>query len=196
PREEITRLSQRISSLVGEDHGAILQGQLMIMQDATIEEDLTACLKSGASADGALLQTLDKYVGAFQKLSNPFFQERLYDIKDVFRRISWHLRPGTEDPRTTSDKLILVAHEASVMDLFSVDLDRLAGIVVEHGGPQSHAAILARSLGIPMVGQVPDLLNRLHPGRRLKVDGSAGLICLDPAPLVSSAERGAPSAVP
>src|SRR5438105_2245450 len=180
-REEITRLSQRISSLVGEDHGAILQGQLMIMQDATIEEDLTACLKSGASADGALLQTLDKYVGAFQKLANPFFQERLYDIKDVFRRIIWHLRPRQHMASVGPEKLILVAHEASVMDLFSVDLDRLAGVIVEHGGPQSHAAILARSLGIPMTGQVPDLDSPIQPGRTLCEDGSAGLICLDPA---------------
>jgi phosphotransferase system, enzyme I, PtsP len=179
-REEITRLSQRISALVGEDHGAILQGQLMIMQDATIEADLTNCLASGCTAEGALLQTLDKYVAAFQKLTNPFFQERAYDIKDVFRRILWHLRPRGESATVPGAKLVLVAHEASVMDLFSVDLDRLAGVAVEHGGPQSHAAILARSLGIPMTGQVPDLVSRIQPGRPLSVDGSAGLICLDP----------------
>src|SRR5262249_36975263 len=162
-----TRLSQRISTLVGEDHGAILQGQLMIMQDSTIEQDLTGCLAAGSTAEDALLQTLDKYVGAFQKLTNPLFQERVYDVKDVFRRVLWHLRPRPPSPDEGADKLVLVAHEASVMDLFSVDLERLAGIVIEHGGPQSHAAILARSLGIPMVGQVPDLVARVHPGRRL-----------------------------
>src|SRR5579871_210857 len=83
-REEITRLSHRISMLVGEDHGAILQGQLMIMQDSTIEQDLTGCLAAGCTAEEALLQTLDKYELAFQKLTNPLFQERVYDIKDVF----------------------------------------------------------------------------------------------------------------
>jgi phosphotransferase system enzyme I (PtsP) len=181
-RDEITRLSQRISTLVGEDHGVILQGQLMIMQDSTIEQDLTGCLATGCSAEEALLQTLDKYVQAFQKLTNPLFQERVYDIKDVFRRALWQLRPRPPTMDEGSDKLVLVAHEASVMDLFSVDLDRLAGVVVEHGGPQSHAAILARSLNLPMVGQVPDLVGRLHPGRRLKVDGNAGLVCLDPRP--------------
>jgi phosphotransferase system enzyme I (PtsP) len=179
-RDEITRLSQRISTLVGEDHGAILQGQIMIMQDSTIEQDLTGCLAAGCTAEAALLQTLDKYTLAFQKLTNPLFQERVYDIKDVFRRVLWHLRPRPPTADDSADKLVLVAHEASVMDLFSVDLERLAGVVVEHGGPQSHAAILARSLNIPMVGQMPELVGRLHPGRRLKVDGTAGLICLDP----------------
>ena len=50
-RNEIVHLSQRISELVGEDHGAILQAQLMIMQDRTIENDLNACLDAGASAE-------------------------------------------------------------------------------------------------------------------------------------------------
>jgi phosphotransferase system enzyme I (PtsP) len=181
-REEITRLSQRISELVGEDHGAILQAQLMIMQDRTIERDLDACLVSGASAEGALLATLDKYVAALQKVSTPFFHERIYDIKDVFHRILWQLRPRqATDP--TGDRLVLVAREASVMELFAVDLDRLAAVVVEHGGPQSHAAILARSLGIPMVSQLTDFAPLAQSGRLLLVDGSAGTVVLDPAPV-------------
>jgi phosphotransferase system enzyme I (PtsP) len=181
-REEITRLSQRISELVGEDHGAILQAQLMIMQDRSIERDLDAYLESGSSAEGALLATLDKYVAALQKVATPFFHERIYDIKDVFHRILWQLRPRQlADP--AGDRLVLVAREASVMELFAVDFDRLAAVVVEHGGPQSHAAILARSLGIPMVGQVAEFAPLMHSGRRLLVDGSAGTVMLDPAPL-------------
>jgi phosphotransferase system enzyme I (PtsP) len=181
-REEITRLSQRISELVGEDHGAILQAQLMIMQDRTIERDLDACLEAGASAEGALLATLDKYVAALQKVATPFFHERIYDIKDVFHRILWQLRPRQPaDP--TDDRLVLVAREASVMELFAVDLDHLAAVVVEHGGPQSHAAILARSLGIPMVGQLADFAPLAQSGRLLLVDGSAGTVVLDPAPV-------------
>src|SRR5262249_43470182 len=115
-RDEIARLSQRISALVGEDHGAILQAQLMIMQDRAIANDLRTCLENGSSAEGALIQTLDKYVAAFQRLKTPYFQERVYDIKDVFHRLLWHLRPQAGRPRTNGDDLtavILVAHEAS-----------------------------------------------------------------------------------
>ncbi len=177
-REELTRLSRHISELVGEDHGAILQAQVMIMQDRNIERDLAASLDGGASAEGALFATLDQYVAAFQRIGSPFFKERVYDIKDVFHRLLWQLRP--RPAAGTSDKVVLVAREASVMELFAVDTDQLAGVVVEHGGPQSHAAILARSLNIPMVGQVKDFGLLLKQGRRLLVDGTRGVVIADP----------------
>jgi phosphotransferase system enzyme I (PtsP) len=181
-REEIARLSQHICELVGEDHGAILQAQMMIMQERSIVQDLEACLAEGASAEGAIFATLDKYVAAFQRIATPFLQERIYDIKDVFHRLLWELRPrpARTGGRDNSDKVVLVAREASVMELFAVDLDQLAGVVVDHGGAQSHAAILARSLNIPMVGQVANFSELLHPGRRLLIDGTRGQVTLDP----------------
>ncbi len=182
-REEIARLSRRISELVGEDHGAILQAQLMILQDRSVERDLDARLEAGESAEAAVNGTLDKYVATFARMTNPFFQERIYDIKDVFRRIAWHLRPRGEAAVVPGDdRLILVAREASVLDLFSVDLDRLAGVIVEHGGPQGHAGIIARSLGVPMVGQVPGLLEQVEAGRLVAIDGGDGTVALDPSP--------------
>src|SRR5262249_23550398 len=140
-----------------------------------------ALLDAGTSAEGALFQTLDKYVAAFQKVATPFFQERVYDIKDVFHRLLWQLR--TSDGRATAattGPVVLVAHEASVMELFAVDLGRLAGVVVEHGSPQSHAAILARTLGIPMLGQVREFARLLQPGRRILIDATRGAVYLDP----------------
>lgn len=191
-REEITRLSRRISHLVGEDHGGILQAQLMILQDSTVERDLAGCLAAGSTAEGALSRTLEKYVATFQKLANPFFQERIFDIKDVFRRAYWHLRPQQTTAPLGEERLVLVAQEASVLDLFSVDLDHLVGVVVEHGGPQSHAVIIARSLGIPMVGQVSELISHIQPGQLLRIDGSAGQIELDPS-LDEMISAGAPT---
>jgi phosphotransferase system enzyme I (PtsP) len=178
--DEMSRLSQRIAELVGEDHGAILHAQLIIMQDRVIEKDLESRIDSGDSAEAALLTTLDKYVAAFQKVATPFFQERVYDVKDVFRRLLWQLRPRSSDGSADADRVVLVAREASVMELFAVEPARLAAVVVEHGGPQSHAAILARSLGIPMVGQVVDFAALQRPGRLLMVDGTAGFVGLDP----------------
>ena len=178
--DEIARLSRRVSELVGEDHGAILQAQLMILQDRTVDQDLNALLNTGHTAESALVQTLNKYVAVFQKLTNPLFQERVFDIKDVFRRLLWQLRPQAREAEAAGGRLVLVASEASVMDLFSVDLDRLAAVVVGHGGPQSHAAILARSLGIPMVGQLLERAGEIRAGQVVFVDGATGVVQIDP----------------
>jgi phosphotransferase system enzyme I (PtsP) len=183
-REELTRLSQRVSALVGEEHGAILQAQLLITQDRNLITDLHQCLHQGASAEGALIATLDKYVAAFHKLTSSFFQERVFDVKDVFYRILWQLRP--RDSRDSmASRVVVVAREASVMDLFTVDLDRLAGVVVEFGGPQSHAAILARCLNVPMISQVHDFALLHVPGQPLLVDAGSqgtGVVIIDPSP--------------
>ena len=52
---------------------------------------------------------------------------------------------------------------------------------MEHGGPHSHAVIIARSLGIPMVGQVPGLIDQIKAGQLLRIDGTTGQIELDPS---------------
>ncbi|HEX8202344.1 MAG TPA: phosphoenolpyruvate-utilizing N-terminal domain-containing protein, partial [Isosphaeraceae bacterium] len=70
-RQEILRLGRRICAMVGEDHGAILQAQLMILQDRKVERDLAGRLAAGDRAEEALGRTLDTYVAAFQGLSNP-----------------------------------------------------------------------------------------------------------------------------
>lgn len=174
-RDELTRLSTRVSNLVGEEHGAILQAQLLITQDRNLLNDLQIALQNGASAEGALINTLDKYELAFQKIASAFHQERVFDVKDVFFRILWQLRPPAQvGPLASGDRVVVVAREASVMELFTFDLDRLGGVVVEKGSLQSHAAILARCLGVPMVSQVAHFSRLQIPGQMLYVNAPEG----------------------
>lgn len=179
--QETDRLSQRVAALVGEDQGAILQAQQLILHDRRIEEDLDGFLTQGASAEAAVLGCVDRYTQAFEKLDSPLFRERLYDIKDVFRRILWHLQPAGAGPAPDDQRLVLVGEEASVADLFAIDLDRLAGVVVRQGGRTCHAAILARSLRVPMVSHVDHLPGTVQAGQRLLVDGEKGVVHIEPS---------------
>jgi phosphoenolpyruvate-protein kinase (PTS system EI component) len=104
----------------------------------------------------------------------------LYDVKDALRRILWHLQPGAAGPGNEQQKMVLVGEEASVADLFSVDHQQLAAVVVEQGGSTSHAAILARTLGIPMVAQVQNLRAAVRAGTRVLVDGDQSLVIVHP----------------
>ena len=179
--DELDRQGRHLAELLGEDHGDILQAQRMILLDDTIRQELHDRLTAGNAAEEAIAQVQGKYVATFQKLAVPYFRDRVYDLKDVFRRIAWHLRSLQTSDHPAAGRLVLVMPEPSVMDLFGVDLGRLAGIVVEQGSAQCHAAILARSLHIPMVGQVAAVMSRLSPGRPIMVDGNEGKVYLDPA---------------
>jgi phosphotransferase system enzyme I (PtsP) len=180
-KQETERLSHRIASLVGEDQGTVMQAQLLILQDSKIQTDLDHFLSEGVSAESAVLHTAEKYTRLFEQISNEYFRDRLYDIKDVFRRILWHLRPGTHADQAGEERVVLVGEEALVSDLFSVDVERLAAIVVERGGKHSHAAILARTLKIPMVAQVTNLAVSVRSGARLLVDGNRSLVFVEPS---------------
>lgn len=179
-REEMVGMGRRIAQLVGQDHGAILDAQLMILRDRTIEKDLFACLTEGLSAENAVVTTLDKYIDAFQKIKAPFFQERVFDIKDVFLRILWNLRPNKKQDKQ-SDRIILVCREASVMELFAVSPEKLAGVIVEKGSPECHAAILARALSIPMVQFSDGFSQFAHPGLTALISGTEKQATLHPS---------------
>jgi phosphoenolpyruvate-protein phosphotransferase len=193
-RQETERLSHRIAALVGDEGGTIMQAQMLILQDNQIQSDLDAFLAQGTSAEAAVLHTAEKYTRAFEQLSSDYFRERIYDIRDVFRRVLWHLRPGTAAPETQDQRLVLVGDEASVAELFSVDLERLAAVVVERGGRNSHAAILARTLRIPMVSQVANLASTVRTGTPLLVDGDRALVYVEPSAELMAEYESKPAA--
>lgn len=184
-RTDLSKQARQISDLVGESHGAILQAQQMLLQDHSLQRELSERLDRGSTAETALLSTLEAYVKVLSDIRTPLVQERIYDIKDVFHRILWQLKrseigSGASARASAASKVVLVCRESSVMELFAVDLDRLAGIVVERGGAQSHAAILARSLGIPMVSGFPDFSRQILGGTPILVDGDGGRLIVDP----------------
>ena len=194
-REDLTKQARQISDLVGESHGAILQAQQMLLQDNSLLRELGERIDRGANAEAALQSTLEAYVKVLSDIRTPLVQERIYDIKDVFHRILWQLKrseiASTSGGRGSNQgKVVLVCRESSVMELFAVDLDRLAGIVVERGGSQSHAAILARSLAIPMVSGFPDFTRQIPGGTPILVDGDAGRLVVDPSSWMLPLSKG------
>ncbi|QDU62039.1 Phosphoenolpyruvate-protein phosphotransferase [Planctomycetes bacterium Pan216] len=175
---DLDRASRHLAELLGEEFGALLQAQRLMLEDSSVQRDLVRLVDNGASVERAVVSVAHQYLKAFQKLENPFFYERIYDIKDVFRRILNHALPKSDEKQ--SDDAIVVGHEVSLLELFSCDLSRVRGIAVEKGGMHSHVAILARSLGIPMLTQVDRLLSYVRAGAEILVDAEMGLVYLSP----------------
>ena len=112
------------------------------------------------------------------------------DVRDVVGRILTHLSiHETQAPAEGGEPLILVADEILPSQAAAFDRLRLAGIVTEKGGSTGHAAILARSLGVPAVSGLRGILKDVHTGDLLAVDGREGHVYVNPGAEVEAAYR-------
>ena len=112
------------------------------------------------------------------------------DVRDVVGRILTHLSiHETQSPAEGGEPLILVADEILPSQAAAFDRLRLAGIVTEKGGSTGHAAILARSLGVPAVSGLRGILKEVHTGDLLAVDGREGHVYVNPSAEVEAAYR-------
>jgi phosphotransferase system enzyme I (PtsP) len=178
-RADLNAASEHLAQLLGEEFGALMQAQRVLLEDKTVRTKLRQCVEQGKSVEQAIVKVAGDYVRAFERIENPMFLERLYDIKDVFRRVLMHVCPMGRLSRQ-AESVIVVAHEVSLLELFASDVTRVRGIVVEKGGAFSHVAILARSLGVPMLTQAHRILRAVDDGDDLFLDAESGVVAVNP----------------
>jgi phosphoenolpyruvate-protein phosphotransferase len=112
------------------------------------------------------------------------------DVRDVVTRIMGHLAlQSTQHLFEVDEPVIVVAQEILPSQAMSFDRMRVAGILTEAGGATGHAAILARSLGIPAVSGLRGIRRDLHTGDLVALDGREGHVYLNPGPEVEAAYR-------
>lgn len=179
-RQDMDMEAKHLASLLGEEFGALMQAQRLMLEDSSVQRDLRRLIDEGKSVEQAVVSVCRDLMAAFQKLENPFFYERIFDIKDVFRRVLSNVAPVVARQEVADEPVIVVAAEVSLLELFTCDLRRIRGICVEKGGAYSHVAILARSLGIPMLTQVHRLLVSVRNADELFVDAATGVLFINP----------------
>ncbi len=178
-REDLDHAANYLAELLGEQFGALMQAQRLMLEDSSVQNDLLRMIERGLTVERAVVTACEQYLRAFQKLKNPFFYERIYDIKDVFRRVLIHAT-DVSLPSELAENVVVVAHEVSLLEFFASDLRRVRGIAVEKGGVHSHVAILARSMGIPMLTHVRGLLASIENGDEVFVDSASATLIINP----------------
>jgi phosphotransferase system enzyme I (PtsI) len=123
----------------------------------------------------------NKYEKIFQSIDDSYFKQRFSDIKDVLIRINKNLREDGKSPALSKGKKILVCHELPPSDAATV-LSRgdILGVALDMGGQTSHTAILARSLNIPAVVGLHNIVNYVKDGDKIILDGTTGEIIINP----------------
>ncbi|MGD2134176.1 MAG: phosphoenolpyruvate--protein phosphotransferase, partial [Maricaulaceae bacterium] len=198
----IARLRQSIDELVEGRAGAvegvsreILETYRMFAHDTSWFDRLVEGARLGLSAEGAVERVRNEQRARMLSARDPYLRERLHDLEDLANRLLRHLADEdhalVDGAAHTPEDAILFARAIGPAELLELPLDRLKGVVLEEGSPTSHAAIVARALGVPMVGRIEAVLDRVEDGDFVILDGGAGEVHLRPTPdaMVNHDER-------
>jgi phosphotransferase system enzyme I (PtsI) len=159
--------------------GAVLVRQARIARDPSLSALATQLVNSGRAAPRAAWEAFAAYRD--MRASDPMRaapdRAELDDVRDrVVARLLGEPAPAIPDPGVP---FVLVARDLSPAVTAGLDPDRVLAIVTERGGPTSHTAVLAKSLGIPAVVACPGVAS-LRTGQRVMVDGASGEVIADP----------------
>ncbi|ADM10589.1 Phosphoenolpyruvate-protein phosphotransferase [Parvularcula bermudensis HTCC2503] len=134
---------------------------------------------AGITAESAVEQVRAENGQRLRQLSDPYLRERVHDLDDLARRLLRQLS-GEKGPQKLEVDSILVATSLGPAELLELNSPHLRGVVLADGATSSHAAIIARSLQVPMVSSVPDLVDQAVSGDLVLIDGESGEVHLRP----------------
>lgn len=181
-RKDIEGLKCELAEKVGDSEAAIFDAQLMVLEDVAIMQDTLDMFKrENFNIEYSYSTVVSKFISAFERINDSFIRERICDLKDVSHRvISNMLGIKSSKIGAFSEPLILVSTDFTPSDFSLVDKSKILAIVTEKGSRTSHTAILSRSLGIPCIVGIEDVLDRISSGDLLLVDGYNGNIVINP----------------
>ena len=181
-RDEMRSLIKSIEEDLGSSEADIFRVHLSVLDDPALNTEVEHYIvEEKHNVESALSITIEKFSKLLGSVQDKVLKERASDIRDVGRQILAKLMLDRQGATwTLSEKVIVIAEDLSPNITVRLDRERILGFVAESLGPTSHAAILARSLGVPAVGAVHGLASRVMPNDMLVVDGSTGLVYINP----------------
>jgi phosphotransferase system enzyme I (PtsI) len=182
-RQQIQAIRNQLASSIGEADASIFDAHILLLEDTSLIESVKEHLQSRlVNVDFAYEQVVRSYTRKMRELDDDYFRERAGDFLDVSRRVLRNLQGKVETELHSLDApAIVLAHDLSPSDTAGFDRQLVLGIATEAGSRTSHSAIMARSLNLPAVVGLRDLVAKLEPGVEVLIDGYMGLLIVNPA---------------
>ena len=191
-RHQLEELAGRVSRNVGIGAGEIIQTHVLMLSDSRLRDGTEEHIRRElCNAEWALQMQLERMLLEFRSLDDAYIRSRGEDVAQVVRLVQNKLNEEAADkpfenmPDRLADTLV-ISRELTPGELAILHERGVAGIVTEHGGPTSHTAILAKSLGIPTVMGVRRAQSLLREGETLVLDGRLGVVYADPDEAISN----------
>ena len=205
---DLGELMITVAQRVGPAQAKIFEAQQMMVEDPILKEEFTGVIAGELlNAEAAVDKTLDRYEALLREVNDEYLMERASDIGEVRHRLLDNLRSGEfaepsrkdRDVFVFSEPRIVIAQELTPGETVRLDTQNTVGFITERGGVASHAAILARALGIPAVSGIKGIHTAVTHGQEILLDGTSGEVILWPTKrtlqVYPNAARGGPPQV-
>ena len=189
-RRAVTRTSKEISQIkeisetrTGVHDSLIFSTHLMILQDPGLMNGVLKMIREDhKNARWAVHVVLGDYIDKFEKIDSPAMRDKAADLRDLYNRLMSTMdeaEPALEEV-SGEDGAVIVAHEILPSFLMALKPGQARALLMDTGGRTSHVAILARSLQIPAVSGLRNVVTVVKPDDTIIVDGSGGLVIINP----------------
>jgi len=179
---ELEKIQEKAKQKLGEKEAEIFTAHIFVLQDPEYIGAVKEKIRSEAvNAEVALKEITDQFIAIFESMDNEYMKERAADIRDVSGRVLKRLS-GIEEKSIEDfeDPVVFVAHDLTPSDTAQLDREKVAGFATNIGGRTSHSAIMARSMELPAVVGLKDILEGVKSGDYLIVDGIEGVVYANP----------------
>ncbi|EKE85263.1 phosphoenolpyruvate--protein phosphotransferase [Idiomarina xiamenensis] len=179
-RQDLKELSARMQDTLPADTLAIFDVYQSMLDAASLGDAVEQAISEGWRAQTALKQVVENFVAQFEDVDDPYIRERAADVRDIGQRVLMHLQARQNRFAEVPQQCILVADEVTASMLAELPVTDIIGIISIRGSSNSHAAIMARSMGIPAVLGLDDVKLHYFAEQTLIVDGYTGDIYVNP----------------
>ncbi|NUM43216.1 MAG: phosphoenolpyruvate--protein phosphotransferase [Anaerolineales bacterium] len=185
--QDIRTRRDNVAARAGREEAGIFDAHLLILNDPDLltqaQTQITAHGMNEAHAWHTAIQTAQ---AAYLALDDPYLRQRAADVGDVGEQVLRALLGEDTAPLTFSTPVILAAEDLTPTQTAQLDITNVLGLATVLGGPTSHSAILARSLGIPAVSSAPQTIMALAEGTLIGLDGGRGGLWVSPSESVQA----------
>ncbi|MDZ7384675.1 MAG: phosphoenolpyruvate--protein phosphotransferase [candidate division KSB1 bacterium] len=183
-RRELTELRDGVRKEIGAREAEIFEAQLLFLDDPYLKSEVERKLfVERKGLEQALAEVMEESERLLSAVEDPYLRERAVDMRDVGSRLLRHLMGRRQEAFLAAhEDVVVVAEELTPSQTVGLDRGKIKAFVTARGGATSHAAILARSMGVPLVSGVREVHRRVALGDRIIVDGTRGSVIVNPSP--------------
>jgi phosphotransferase system enzyme I (PtsP) len=181
-REQIDTMAREAEFGTAGEHQEILETYRMFAYDEGWSRRINEAIDSGLTAEAAIERVQQRTRARMQEIDDPLLQERMHDLEDLSNRLLRIVsgRMGTAAQTGLTHDTVLIARNLGPAELLEYDRRRLKGVLLEEGSLTSHMTIVARAIGVPVIGRLHDIRHSVEEGEPILVDGDNGSVIIRP----------------